>query len=353
VSRRRLALAVCAGALLYAGAVVLVALADLGSPRVAIVIAVLAGLSFTIAGAFAAATRPENRTGAQMLAVGLLWSLGALQVTDERLTFTVGYVLSGVAFVAFAHLILSYPTGHPRPGDRWLVWAVLVLVLGGPLLVTLFDPSPIPACDDCPESAFLVDDNAGLARAAAILLALGAAAIGAVFITRLVRRYLDATPPLRRVIGPVYLFTLVSLVALVASSLISTFSSSAGFVVELAALASLALMPVAFVAGILRLRLARAGIADLAIAIGDRKPLRYALAEALGDPSLELAYWSPEREHWVDEEGRTLTEPIAKGGQVATFVEPAGTRVAALIHDPMLVEQRELVDAVAATAPLA
>ena len=31
------------------------------------------------------------------------------------------------------------------------------------------------------------------------------------------------------------------------------------------------------------------------------------------DPSLELAYWSAERERWVDEEGRTLSDPIAKG----------------------------------------
>jgi PAS domain S-box-containing protein len=353
VSRRQLAVAVVAGALLYAGAVVLVALADLGNPRVAIVIAVLAGLSFTIAGAFAAATRPENRTGAQMLAVGLLWSLGALQVTDSSLTFTLGYLLSGVAFVAFGNLILSYPTGRLPPGDRWLVWAVLVLVVGGPFLVTLFDPTPIPACDECPESAFLVTDSPGLARAAGIVLALGAAAIGAVFIAKLVRRYLDATPPLRRVIGPVYLFTLVSLVALVASSLISTVSSSAGFVVELAALASLALMPVAFVAGVLRLRLARASIADLAIAIGEGTPLRDALAEALGDPSLQLAYWSAERERWVDEEGRTLTEPIVRAGQAATYVEQGDHRVAALIHDPSLTEQRDLVDGVAATVALA
>jgi PAS domain S-box-containing protein len=353
VSRRQLAAAVVAGALLYAGAVVLVALADLGNPRVAIVIAVLAGLSFTIAGAFAAATRPENRTGAQMLAVGLLWSLGALQVTDISLTFTLGYLLSGLAFVAFGNLILSYPTGRLRPGDRWLVWAVLVLAIGGPFLVTLFDPTPIPACDECPESAFLVTDSPGLARAAGIVLALGAAAVGAVFIAKLVRRYLEATPPLRRVIGPVYLFTLVSLVALVASSLISTVSSSAGFVVELAALASLALMPVAFVAGVLRLRLARASIADLAIAIGDGTPLRDALADALGDPSLELAYWSPERESWVDEEGRTLAEPLARGGQVATYVQQEDDRVAALIHDPTLTEQQDLVDGVAATVALA
>ena len=76
MSRGRLVAAVTLGALLYAGAVVLVAVADLENPRLAVVVAVLAGLSFTIAGAFAAATRPENRTGAQMLAVGLLWSLG-------------------------------------------------------------------------------------------------------------------------------------------------------------------------------------------------------------------------------------------------------------------------------------
>ena len=353
MSRGRLVAAVILGALLYTGAIVLVAIADLENPRLAIVIAVLAGLSFTIAGAVAAATRPENRTGAQMLAVGLLWSLGALQLTSGSLPFTLGYVLAGLAFVAFAHLILAYPTGHLRPGDRWLVWGVLVVVTVGPLLVTLFDSTPIPTCDTCPKSAFLVDDNTRLASAAGVALALGAAAIGAAFIVRLVRRYRQATPPLRRVLGPVYLFTLVSLVTLVASSLIATVSASAGFVVELAALASLALMPVAFVAGVLRTRLARAGIADLAIAIGNGTPLRDALADALGDPSLQLAYWSPDRERWVDEEGRTLSDPIAKDAHAATFVEQGGRRVAALIHDRTLTDQRELVDAVAATVSLA
>jgi len=130
-------------------------------------------------------------------------------------------------------------------------------------------------------------------------------------------------------------------------------TNGAGEVVELAALASLALMPVAFVAGILRVRLARAGIADLAIAIGNGTPLRDALAEALGDPSLQLAYWSPERERWVDEEGMTLSDPIAKDAHAATFVEQGGRRVAALIHDRTLTEQRELVDAVAATVSIA
>ena len=353
MSRGRLVAAVALGALVYASAAVLLITGDHENPGLVVVIAVFAGLSFTIAGAFAAATRPENRTGAQMLSVGLLWSLGALQAADSAWPFTIGYLLSGLSFVAFAHLILSYPTGHMRPGDGRLVWGVLGIVLAGPLLVALLDPTPIPTCDNCPRNAILAVDSPPAARAAGIVLALGAAALGAAFIVRLVRRYHEASPPLRRVIGPVYLFTLVSLVGLVASGLVATISAAAGFVVELAALASLALMPVAFVAGVLRTRMARAGIADLAIAIGNGTPLRDALADALGDPSLQLAYWSPERERWVDEEGRTLSDPIAKGAQAATFVEQGGRRVAALIHDRTLTEQRELVDAVAATVSIA
>ena len=42
-----------------------------------------------------------------------------------------------------------------------------------------------------------------------------------------------------------------------------------------------------------------------------------------------------------------------RGAQAATFVEHGGKRVAALLHDPSLTDQRDLVDAVAATASLA
>ena len=165
MSRGRLVAAVTLGVLLYAGAAVLLVLGDHDNPGLVVVIAVFAGLSFTIAGAFAAATRPENRTGAQMLTVGLLWSLGALEAADGAWPFTIGYLLSGLSFVAFAHLILSYPTGHMRPGDGRLVWGVLGIVVAGPLMVALLDPTPIPTCDDCPRSAILAVDSPTAARA--------------------------------------------------------------------------------------------------------------------------------------------------------------------------------------------
>jgi PAS domain S-box-containing protein len=353
VTRRRLAAAVLVGTALYAVAIYLVVTADLGEPRALIAMVTVAGLIFSVAGTVAALQRPDNRTGAQMLAVGLLWSVGALQLADGSLVFTIGYLLSGLAFVAFAHLILSYPGGRLHPGDEWIVWAVLATVTLGPLAISLFDPSPIPGCDDCPESAFLVSDRPDLARAVGFALGLAAAAIATVVFVRLIRRFRAASPPLRRALGPVYFFTLIALVGLVVSNVVWTFDANAGLAIELAALAALALMPVAFLAGILRTRLQRAGIADLVIALGNGRPLRDALAEALGDPSLGLAYWSSQRQAWVDEEGRTMTEPIARGAHAATFVENGGTRVAALLHDRSLSDQRALVDAVAATAALA
>ena len=353
MTRLRLAAAVGFGAVLYTGAFVLVLTGRHGDSLPLFALVVAAGLLFTVTGAIAAARRPENRTGMQMLAVGLLWSLGTLQATDSSLLFTVGYVLSGLSFVAFAQLILSYPTGRLRPGDRWILWTVLGIVTVGPLALSLFDATPIPTCDDCPESAFLISDQPDLARALAIVLGISGASIAAVVFVRLVHRYRQATPPLRRVVGPVYLFTLEALAALIASSLVSTFSSRTAIVLELVALCSAALMPIAFLAGILRSRLARAGVADLVIALGDGTPLRDALADALGDPSLDLVYWSAQRQAWVDDEGLTLGEPLAKGAHAATFIEIAGKRVAALIHDRSLADQRELVDAAAATASIA
>ena len=353
MTRRRLAAAVGLGVALYGVALYLIVTADLGEPRALIAMVTIAGLIFTVTGVVAALRRPDNRTGAQMLAVGLLWSLGALQLASGSLLFTLGYVLGGVAFVAFAHLILSYPTGRLRPRDEWIVWAVLALVTVGPFVVTLVDPSPVRGCDDCPESAFLVADRSGLAQMVNVAVALGAAALSAFVFMRLVKRYQEATPPLRRVDRAGVPLHPGGARGARGEQPRRTLDETAALWLEHLALASLALMPIAFLAGILRTRLARAGIADLAIALGHGSPLRDALADALGDPSLDLAYWSTERQAWVDAEGRALSEPITAGRQAATFVENGGKRVAALLHDPSLADQRDLVDAVAATASLA
>lgn len=80
--------------------------------------------------------------------------------------------------------------------------------------------------------------------------------------------------------------------------------------------------------------------------------IREALRRALGDPSLDLAYWIPAEGGYVDPDGRPIRLPQLGEERVSTVVERAGEPVAALVHDPALHENASLVDSVCAAAAL-
>ena len=91
----------------------------------------------------------------------------------------------------------------------------------------------------------------------------------------------------------------------------------------------------------------------LASPTGAAAPVREALAERLGDRTLAIAYWLPERELFVDERGHPVTLPEPGTSKAWTAVEHHGKRVAAIIHDAELQARPEFVDAAAAGAVLA
>ena len=110
-----------------------------------------------------------------------------------------------------------------------------------------------------------------------------------------------------------------------------------------------------FLAALLSARLARSAVGDLVLELrtepapGD---LRDALARALRDPSLELAYWVPDYEVYVDLQGRPVQlEDL--DGRATTLIDRGGEHVAALIHDPALEDEPELLDSVRAAAGIA
>jgi signal transduction histidine kinase len=82
-------------------------------------------------------------------------------------------------------------------------------------------------------------------------------------------------------------------------------------------------------------------------------PVRELLAERLGDRTLNVAYWLPDREIFVDERGRPVELPGAGSGRAWTAVEREGRRVAAIVHDAELDATPELVHAAASAASLA
>jgi signal transduction histidine kinase len=82
-------------------------------------------------------------------------------------------------------------------------------------------------------------------------------------------------------------------------------------------------------------------------------PVREMLAESLGDRTLSIAYWLPDRQTFVDEAGRPVVLPDPGSGRAWTAVERNGVRVAAIVHDAALDTGPELVQAAAAAAALA
>jgi signal transduction histidine kinase len=81
---------------------------------------------------------------------------------------------------------------------------------------------------------------------------------------------------------------------------------------------------------------------------------RELLVDALEDPSLELAYWLPEREVYVTEEGREVDlEDAERRGRSVTEVRRDAELVAAIVHDPALDDSRDLVRAAGSAVVLA
>jgi signal transduction histidine kinase len=91
----------------------------------------------------------------------------------------------------------------------------------------------------------------------------------------------------------------------------------------------------------------------LAPRAGPAGPVREILAESLGDLTVAVAYWLPDRGVFVDEAGRPVDLPDPASGRAWTAVERDGQRVAAIIHDAALDTTPELVQAAATASSLA
>jgi signal transduction histidine kinase len=318
------------------------------------------GGGFVATGLFAWYRRPDNRVGLLMVATGFAWFVSMFRYADSSLPFTLGLLLDN-AFIAVAiHLLLAFPSGRLSTGlDRALVWTTygVVTVAFLPYVFAL-DPSSHYACD-CPENLLLVDSDASFAKTwldgiSVIGIALMLGVLG-----RLVGRWRAAAPPLKRVITPVFiagsaLMAMVSIVLLLGLLRADESVLDAGWY---ATLIPFGLVPYLFLATLVRSHILRGGAMEELVArirgsLGDAE-LRDALARALNDPSLELAYWIPERDGYVDPAGHPVELPKPGSGWASTEVTLRGQRVAALIHDPMLLDEPGLVDAVGAAAALA
>jgi signal transduction histidine kinase len=116
------------------------------------------------------------------------------------------------------------------------------------------------------------------------------------------------------------------------------------------------LAPFVFLLAMLDARLARSAVGDLLLELRAEPPpteLTQPLSRALRDPTVSLAYWLPRYDTWADPDGRPVRLPGPEEARSVTFVDSEGRHLAALMHDPALDEEPQLLQAVGAAAGIA
>jgi signal transduction histidine kinase len=119
--------------------------------------------------------------------------------------------------------------------------------------------------------------------------------------------------------------------------------------------AMLCVLSIGLLVGLLRAPWERSAVTDLVVELGEARSgtLRDALARALGDPSLELGFWLPGARVYVDSEGHPVRLPPPGSPRSATRIDRDGQPMAVLVHDPAVLGDQGLVDAVASATKLA
>lgn len=299
---------------------------------------------FVAVGAYAHARRPENHTGRLMVMTGTFVALTGLQFFDAPLPFAIGALFDTVSISALVHLLIAFPSG--RVEGTWprravgAAYAAAALQLPQ-LLVT--------RCSDCPSgNPWVVIDSHVLStlfsvpQVSLLLFML----VTTLFV--LIARRQTASPLLRRGLEPVLLLGAVILVLGVATVFSITLQSGLTQALQIAAFSAFALVPAAFLLGLVRTRFFRTAAVGRVIErlSLDPRGVRDALATELGDPTLDVLYWVDGG--YVHPDGRPATPD-----QSLTEIDHEGRRVGALTHGPALAEEPELLREAAAAAALA
>ena len=314
----------------------------------------LIGVLFVAAGLGASARRPDSATGTLMTAAGLVWLLARVLVWagETSFLFTIGLVLVLVPIALVVHMAVTLPSGRLSSGvERLVVVSSYVVIVAGTAFLDL------DGCADCPTNLLAVDGAGGLGRALDVA-SKGAtlAAIAAVSVV-LARHWQQGTAAARRTLAPVlpttWLYGAVSGAQILEELGAPLRVGETWGVVEEA---SLVAIPLAFLAGLLRSRLAGAGVRALVVELREAPAsgeLRAAVAKALRDPGAELAFWDPGLARYRDAEGQPVQLPAEDDQRAVTTIERAGRRVGALVHDRAALEEPAMLDAVCAAAGLA
>jgi signal transduction histidine kinase len=208
--------------------------------------------SFIATGLYAWRRRPESRTGALMVLVGFAWFVAGVAFANAPLPYTVAQVLGGLWGGVFLQLVMSFPSGRLTSArDRAIVVAGYLIFTVGSIPAMLFAGPHELGCDDCPENVLLIRHDPDLANALLGVQTALYAVLFAIVLVRLALRWRRTDKLERLQLTPVYACGLITFLLATAST------AGAGDPVAWAAFVAVALLPLAFLGGLLRTHVAR------------------------------------------------------------------------------------------------
>ena len=304
--------------------------------------------AWTAIGLFVWAVRPYLRL------TGPLWAWSGIlhlneyflsSTPDSRFLTTEALILLGYGAAVQVHWMLAYPAG--RLYRRLAVVYMAVIYVGG-VLTTL------PYLLAYPTSYFYDPDFSwDVTTFNRVMLIVWYAPLVLIGMGLFADRLLTASPAARRSVAPLMIAALIQAPPWLMAVAQDLWGSDLVWSLEKDAVVFVA--NVAFVviglSGLFFVQRARGNVGDLVVELNHVEPghVREALARAVGDPTLDVGLWLPERQEWVDEHGEPLTLPSGKGRH-ATFI---GHRLAVIVHEEDLLDQPALLESAGSAARLA
>ena len=267
----------------------------------------LVGGSFAVCGLIAWHRRPDNRSGLLMTATGFAFFVTPLlSQLAAPVAQTLGYLLPDLWLLFFVLLMLTFLTGGRLRAkvDLAIVGVLAVTLLVLPAVRLLFH--------DIDGNLLLIQGNPPFVSAVEAIqrVLFAAAALAAVVVVTI--RFVAASGPGRRALLPSIAGAacLVLFVSLILRDLVLGFRLGVVGPLDWAVAISIITVPAVFLAGLLRSRLARGGLAELFRRLRDipADELQPALARAIGDPAMVIAFRQPDATY-VDAGGAPVVLP--------------------------------------------
>ncbi len=320
---------------------------------------VVVGLALVVAGLVTSFSHLTARIGDLALLAGLVWFAPVWVGWDKGppLVRSLGMLAAGFAFPLLLHLVLAYPSGRLRGSvARALVAAVYLEAALVALGQALFrDPFFDPDCwANCTDNLFLLRSLPRLARGIETTDRWFTAAAAVALVLVCARRLLRDSGPARRVLLPVALPAILLAGGVMAHTIAlrrmpqEDPSDPAFRAIFVTGCVAMLLLATGLVWAAVRTRVQRRAVARIATSLGQAPPpgsLQAALAKALGDPGLQIAYWLPDSQRHVDANGRPVAQPVAGPGRAVTALVRDGRQIAVVSHTAALPDLERAIGA--------